>query len=264
MLQVVGLSHLVFTSQSSGLPEGSILSSIYQFGERNDYGPIPEKKELLRDADGWESTSMSLYHSKTSEHPSLELIHIDKASHRPAGSYGLILPPGHESSTAMAPSQCGIPVPDIAANSIVSEESLPVTIAFSPKPVEHGCSMGAWLDVADLDASTAFFTDALGAECISKGVSSTLLKCRVVNKKFSKFLWLLRQKNSIEEVYYNDDLGLSTIGWVARGLDGVEAAARRHGLRASGRFEVGVGGRTLRAAFLYDNRSASHEILSVQ
>ena len=77
---------------------------------------------------------MSLYHSKTSEHPSLELIHIDKASHRPAGSYGLILPPGHESSTAMAPQpNAGSPVPDIAANSIVSEESLPVTIAFSPE-----------------------------------------------------------------------------------------------------------------------------------
>lgn len=263
MAQVIGLSHLVFTTNAKELSSGSSLSALYRFAERNHYGPIPEKRSLLRNPEGWRSTSMSLYHSQTASHPSFELIHASSGFVRPLGSYGLILPVQDGGFPDPIPVELSYLRSALSVDNVVLDETVPTYIIFSSTLAEHNCTMGAWLEVADLHAATALYKDILMAEELWSGDGLTVLKCRVINKKFSSFLWVLRNKTDEAAVYYNDDCGLSTIGWIARGLDGFDEAASLHGLQASGHFGVTVGGRDLKAAFLFDNRSASHELLSV-
>ncbi len=263
MSGILGLSHLVFTTCAERLADDSHLSALYHLGERNQYGAIPEKKDLLREPEGWRSTSMSLYHSRTASHPSFELIHAKGTNARPLGSYGLLLPPHPGLNGQAPPNSLAFLVDFLAVEQVIIDKTLPTYLAFSSKLEESACSMGAWLEVADLSVTVDLFKNLLMCEELFSDGETSLLRCRVLNKKFTKFLWVLRKIKSNAGVYFNDDIGLSTIGWIARGFDTSGETAQACGLKTSGRFDVAVGGRTLKAAFLYDNQSASHEILAV-
>ena len=67
-----------------------------------------------------------------------------------------------------------------------------------------------------------------------------------------------------EKNYYNDDYGLSTIGWISKDLENIQPRIRTIGFELSPTFSIEMNNNHFEAFFCYDNFSLSQEIMKIK
>ena len=206
---------------------------------------------------------MVIYASINNDLPALEIITTTFSVVRPLVTYGLLFPPldsKREGSGNQYHSR--LPIDNVIPNygtTLIAE--LPVLFAYSPTLKTHSCSMGAWITVPNLDNAKRFYSDVLSGTCVDSGTSHACFTTPIVNKKLSKFLWVLVEEVSHRPkvVVFNDDIGLSSLGWISRDLE--ISNFERYGYEISPKFELDVGGKHFEGLFYYDMQTPSNEFL---
>lgn len=258
MSNILGFSHLVFTVADNGIAGGSgFLDTLYDSEEYFELDHATHRSELVRAPQNLVSR-ISLYKSRTGDLPAIELLHVKHTQQRPVLNYGLIsrhtgLPLGLPLERRIIP---GTPFYvdgwfDPLLNTFIASQ----TNLFDDEK-QAGC----WMFLSDFEVQKKYFSGIGGKKILIDTADIFAVKCRVINKKLSSFVFVLINDRISNAEYYNDDLGLSTLGWFARNLSDESLAM---GLHASNLFSISLNGNSFDARFLYNNKNISHEILKV-
>jgi len=258
MAELFGLSHLIFSSPAGRLREGSPLAALLTPPETYRFDHSEAKRGLV--ALPGATTALALYNSADGTLPALELIQTGSQNRASLESYGLILPAldGPEASCATADALLG-PGP------LRFVDELPSYAAIRPELLaKHSCAMGAWKLTRYLAAAERFLKNIAGARKMPSPDGTAHYVCRVVNRKFSNFLWAVAESPLAPERHYNDSVGLACAGWFARDLGALATAAAAAGFQTTPEFDIDMNGRSFRAAFVHDGLFMSHEALTVK
>ncbi len=264
MSGIFGLSHLIFSSPSRILAQESPLRSFFKDPEFYKFDHSDVKKDLLRDKNSCEKfTHLSLYNSREGNLPSLELIFSESAISRPITKFGLLIPPSMSPAFNLSPKfSISAKFAEIHSLSrVYLEPDIPSLLAISPELSEHSCSLGAWTASRDIEESSHFFVNFMGAQILSKTPLTHTLRVKVMNRAFSNFLIIIVKDDAPAANFYNDDIGLAAFGWFCRKVPLSENACA--GKRSfSPKFLIPMK-KNFEARFIYDNEGQSHEIMAI-
>lgn len=265
MADILGLSHLIFSSKCKLLPQDSPLSTLFSAPISNSFDHFEAKKKLLRDQT-YKKTDLALYISKEGELPGFELIPGSCEISRPLSSYGLILDAKFADIFKNAefygyPLNLEDKIPNI--KNFYLEASLPSLIAISPIFKEYSCAMGIWYHVPDIDMASDFMIGIIGAKSLCKFSFGEIFSVKAINKKFSNFMIAIIKNDLPDAYYYNDDIGFAAFGWIAK-RKVVLPAKFANSFSLSPEFKIDMNGKKFNAEFIYDNRSPSHEIMVLE
>ena len=119
---------------------------------------------------------------------------------------------------------------------------------------------GCWLCASDFEEQKSFFLSIRNSKVLLENDDFLIISCKVINKKFSNFTFVII-RDDVESTNFNDDPGLSTIGWITKDISHESLAAIK--LQGSPKFTILLNGNTFDAKFLYNNKSISHELLKL-
>ena len=268
MENILGFSHLVFTSHNKKLVSNSQLTSLYEQPEQYTFAHGAVKKKLLRTPST--DTLLSFYSSRDGDLPALELVYSESYCARDLNSYGLILPStkAPEASKTISKRCLNDKINAIIPiHSVALIEELPCYLIYSEILHQNECTMGAWMNVNDLENTLLMYQKQLNSEIINQGDGIAIAKTRVINKKFTNFLWVLIEENN-QKSYFNDDIGLSTLGWIKKPSPNTLPPKQINieGLKLNDTkpFTIEMNGRQFNAAFYFDNQLPSFEILELK
>lgn len=261
MPDILGLSHLIFSSSSRILQNGSPLKNFFLDPVFQSFDHFEPKKDLLRQKEPGK-TNLALYVSNDGSLPAFEIVPSKCASYRPLTSYGIIFPESKSDLFDGLIKFC--PTAKFAEKLLLKKicmaEEVPSLVAFSPELDRLNCTMGAWINASDLECLSAFLTEMAGAKLLEKTESHALFTVKVMNKKFSSFFIAAFKTEKCDANYYNDDIGLAAFGWFAKRIPEIPASLAYY-YSISPEFSINIKEKMFKAAFFYDNRSQSHEIM---
>ena len=255
---ILGLSHLVFTISKSDFGTqffSSLLDKHYDQSVILELDHSEHRHPLLRDVLNSKS-HITLFKSKFSDLPAIELLHVETFGSRPLENYGLFI----SGIADHLPAQkiYKFRWKDYFIDYFI-DELLNCAIAVDTNFINQEIESGAWLYVNDFDDQRQFFTQGTSAKVILESSDILIVRCKVLNKKFSNFIFVLIRNNQSSCNYYNDDLGLSTLGWIAKDLKSEEVDKL---FRSSTKiFSLEVNDNQFEAKFLFNSKNISHEIL---
>ena len=141
----------------------------------------------------------------------------------------------------------------------IFDKELNLNIAYCTDLIED--DFGCWITVKDFDNHKNFLLNEKANRIISYENDMLTVKCRVLNSKFTTFtIVLIKEKRERAQNYYNDDLGLSTIGWFQKNFERLENYEQ---FSITHTFQISIFSRIFNAHFLYSNISISHELLNL-
>lgn len=256
MNSVIGLSHLVFTidSEVDIAAAGSVfLQQFYALGEDFYFDHRSVRLNLIRDKQN-EQSQLTLYKSRFNDMPAIELLRVKSSIKRPRETYGFI----QAGITPLAEQELKkyyFPGTDFFVD-YYNDDVLGSRIACATNFFEKG--YGCWITVDDFDLQKAFFSSIKSARIFVDTDDIFIVGCKVINKRFSNFTFVLI-KNRKQTIFYNDDCGISTLGWFAKEIE------KHHtiGFAETIPFSISLNGNLFGAKFLYNNRSISHELLKL-
>ena len=260
MSNIIGFSHLVFTvNNSCSLSASSFLNEFYFEREyfELDHGTcrLPMIREITNSV-----SKISLYKSKLGDLPGIELLHVKSVVKRPLLNYGLICQGRFTPSFALPLKRQhfggGEFYVDYYYDELLNSLIAPATNLFNNEK-DGGC----WMILSDFEKQKEFFLSIGGRKVLIDTENIFAVKCRVINKKLSSFVFVLIKDITNKNTHYNDDLGLSTLGWFARNID--ETDIQDELLSSSDLFSISLNGNCFDAKFFYNNQNISHEILKV-
>lgn len=257
MSNIIGLSHLVFTvpfekKLSSASP---LISDNYGSHEYFEMNHANYRSSMLRHQRN-EISMLTLYKPAEGNLPGIELLYADAEVSRPTLSYGLLtFGKVNENKDILSYT---FPGTNLFIDYYVDEFlNCPVVLDTNLlKAIDHP---GCWLVVSDFDQQKDIFSKVKTGKIITETDNLFVMKCKVINKRLSDFYFILMRDNGKGDNYYNDDLGLSTIGWFTRGENLVSKLNLPY--NKTEEFNLSLNGTTFNAYFLYTNKSVSHEIL---
>jgi len=260
---IIGISHLVFTvgcDNSSSFRESDFLNTYFSEGEYFEFDHSDFRNDLIRDKKN-SLSKLSLFKSKFNDLPAVELLHTESTVSRPNTNFGLLHSPVDTVIKSEKTVTINFPGTDFYATCYY-DEALNTYIAAQTNLYELEKQSGCWivLDDNDFVSQKTFFKTIDGAKILAENEGLLIIKCRVLNKKFSNFVFvLIRDTNEKENSYYNDDQGLSTLGWFTKSLEQVGPDS----MKTSPKFSISLNGNTFDARFIYNNQNISHELLKL-
>ena len=262
MTSILGLSHLIVTSTNRDIGLNNRLTDLFLLKEKHIFHDSIDKQGLLRSTA--RHTDLSIFTSKNDTLPALEILYSDSSVHRSLDSYGLLFPSKHlHKSTVELQYKKNIRVSSI----IPIEETyfvphLPILVSYSPLVAQHNCTMGAWSYTVNIELAKSFFSKILDAKIIDHGDGYAVFTTNVVNRKLTRFLWVLIEQNQPNSVcFYNDDVGFSCVGWLAKRLDIQESCSGEIGYQATKPFSINMSNNSFDATFFHNCDYLSHEIM---
>ena len=261
MSEILGLSHLIFSSPSRILRGGSPLEKLFLRPVFENFDHSEPKKALLRLKTD-ERTNLTLYASAEGDLPAIELIPSKCEISRPLTSYGMIFPENRkEIFEGLQKFQLTAKIAEkLSFTKVCILEEIPSLIAISPELENHSCSMGAWIQVPNISSSVDFFANFAGSKIIEQTEDHALFTIKVMNKKFSTFLIAIFKSGNLEQNFYNDDIGLAAFGWFAKKIPQFPEKLT-NSYSASPEFGINIKDKKFKAVFFYDNKSQSNEIM---
>lgn len=263
MSNVYGFSHIILTTHERELSD-PLLAKLYTLGIRQGFDHTLFKSGLLRNVKGNENPGISLYKSIDSSLPALELINYKSEQCRDEASCGFVFPAALASDYPVGKNQGILTNITPLSAEYISQNNL-IKMAISEAPLRHRCSMGVWMTAKRYNQTSRWFKEGLKAKCILETEQYTMLTSRVMNKKFTNILWILVRDNQGNQAsYFNDDSGMSTLGWLVKDLELPAQKAEKLGFNVGPVFEIKLSQRLFQARFIYDNCTPSFELLKLK
>jgi len=256
MSSILGLSHLVFTINPdfTGHSKSLFLDQFFLPGEVFQFNHQEVRADLLRnEANG--TSNLTLHRPRFDDTPAIELLYAIPTATRSPEMFGLIYPniqPGDESLEIQH---------FMGGQFFVTyyfDPLLNSRIAVATNFFEKGC--GCWFYANDFEEQKSFFKSIKNSKVLLNDDNFFIISCKVINKKFSNFTFVII-RNFKDTLSYNDDAGLSTIGWLTKDI--AEEDLTTIMLKKSPSFLILLNGNNFEAKFLYNNRSISHELLKL-
>lgn len=257
MFKILGLSHIVFTVNKENIKslKGTVLGNFYGEGNYLEFNHGEIRKNLIRNDNNLLS-KITLFKSLNGDLPAIEFLYSNSNFKRPSDSYGLIL------KTITPPSDClknELRFGQKKNAKCIFDKELNLNIAYCTDLIED--DFGCWITVKDFDNHKNFLLNEKANRIISYENDMLTVKCRVLNSKFTTFtIVLIKEKRERAQNYYNDDLGLSTIGWFQKNFERLENYEQ---FSITHTFQISIFSRIFNAHFLYSNISISHELLNL-
>lgn len=252
MFNIIGLSHLVFTVNNKEFKDSNYLKDRFSNPENFIFDHYQFKNSLLRNPNN-KFSKITLYKSSENNFPAIEFINSENSNYRPKDSYGII------------------------DKSYVKAESFSTKIQFSnnnyihtyfcPKLNLNICNktdvisnnVGLWMKVFNFKQQVEFFKKNLKLNCYYEDNYKANFSTRIVNKSFSNFDIVIF-KSSKKQSFFNDDIGLSTIGWITKNL---VYKTFLDGFHLTEPFKIKLAKNEFQAQFSYNNTFISNEYLKI-
>jgi len=257
MNNILGLSHLVFTVNSDKINslKGTLLESFYGEGNYFEFNHKEARKNLIRNHTNMLSR-ISLFKPLNGDLPAIEFLYSESTISRDQNSFGLIL---NNFDLKSEEFEKEIHFGKNYSAKILFDKKLNLTISHSTNLMQD--KFGCWIIVKDFEDQKNLLLNQKSNKVISSDENIIVIRTKVLNSKFSSFTIVLIKSNSnFTENYFNDDLGLSTIGWFQKTHSEIKENNKFFKTKD---FQITMFGRKFKANFLYKNVSISHELLNI-
>jgi hypothetical protein len=258
MSSIIGLSHIVFTVnriRNSEAKNSVFLKKFYSDGQKFEFDHSNVRNSLIRNKENAISC-LSLFKPISYNLPAIELLFVNGTKARPFEKYGII-----DASKAVNNEEklqtYYFPNSDFFIR-YYYDSFLESWIALDTNFFENG--LGCWICTSDFESQKMFFSSIKNGKVLFENDYYFIIRCGVVNKTFSQFTFILVNDQSNSN-YYNDDTGLSTLGWFTKDIE--YESFNNKGLTLSESFSINLNVNIFNAMFLYNNRSISHELLKL-
>lgn len=255
MFKVLGLSHLVFSNNRLNLDLNNFLKNNFEppSNFKLDHSilrqPMVRLKENLL-------SNISLYKSNLKSFPALEVLHVSTINKRSEESYGIIL--NSETNRKLGLETINFSNPNFYANCLF-DQNLNSYIAYDTNLIKDKSLNGCWITVNDFHEQVDVLSNIFRLPIYEEFEDICSFKCKLLNSTFSNFiLVLINGKNKVNQTF-NDDLGISTIGWFVNTLE-IESD-KNNNLQITDEFQIELLNNKFKAKFVYSNFGISHELL---
>lgn len=260
-MSVIGLSHIVFTTDSREFAEGSCLKKLFAPAEVHHFKNQEFKSDLQRQPSS--ETEIRLFRPLSDDCAALELLFAEGTPARPINSSALLIDAG------LCPDLKGSldrAFPELSAlfpsrGHIMDKAAGPVLLCEGLK-AKFGTSMGLCVRMAgpaDVEAWVRLF----GLKLVSDENTVKIATARLMNRSFLPFPFFFVCGNLVAgDHFYNDDQGLSTLGWLAKDLGMMEDASQKSGWKTTAKFPLSLNTTAFNGMFVYDGKMISHEVLT--
>ena len=257
MNDIIGLSHLVFSVDQNKKQENILLKTLYdnekfyEFDHKNIRSPFIRNKENL-------NSKLNIYNSSFSDMPPIELLTVTNVSKRSKNNYGLIV-----NDKSLSINQDKIKIEfcnsefyvlcffDFFLNSYVAVENN-----------FFNSGNGCWYLAKDFDDQKFFLKSIPSVKIIKDDENIFIIKCRIINKFFSYFTIVLIKDYNEKSNLYNDDIGLSSMGWFSKNLN--MDFLNNGKFNSTKKFTINLDKNEFNAKFIYNNMGISHELLKIK
>tara|TARA_Y100000385_G_scaffold283571_1_gene339918 strand:- start:80 stop:763 length:684 start_codon:yes stop_codon:yes gene_type:complete len=117
---------------------------------------------------------------------------------------------------------------------------------------------GCWFEVNNFDNHIEMLKSFFGLKLIDQTKNTAKFKSIIINSSLSPFT-LIIVKSKISTKYYNDDNGLSSLGWFANSFPQEPFKS----FNLSDEFNLSLFTKKLKGRFIFDNYGISHELLKL-
>ena len=250
MYNLIGLSHLVFTTNKKNFKESKFLNQNFSSLGVHVFDHYDYKKKLLRNSTKILS-EITLYKSKDLNLPAFEFILSNNNVCRPNDTYGIINKKLKNFNS-------------LSREIYFSNNNL-INSSFCPQLNLNVCNdtdlirnkTGMWFKVFDFIKYVHFFKRHLKLFCYYEDNYKAIFTTRIINRALTKFDILIF-KSEEKQSYFNDDLGLSTLGWITKNL--VKKIENYH---VTEPFNIKLDKNEFLGQFSYDNSFISNEFLKI-
>jgi|694.fasta_scaffold50670_3 hypothetical protein len=257
MTDILGLSHLVFTVNCEKMDslKGTLLESFYGDGDYLEFDHKEARKDLIRNNVNLIS-KISLFKPLNSDLPALEFLYSKSSISRDNSSYGLIFNNYDFKDKEL---EQVINFDNYYFAKFIFDKKLNLSISYSTNLIQD--QFGCWIIIKDFEEQKNLLLNQKSIRVISSDDNKIIIRTKVINSKFSSFtIVLIKSKCIFTENFFNDDLGLSTIGWFKKMTS--EMKENNHFIKSKD-FQITIFERKFKANFLYKNVSISHEFLNI-
>jgi hypothetical protein len=258
---VIGLSHLVFTVNETGNNQllSDLLAKEYDLPILLEFNQSEFRKALLRNNQNLIS-HISLFKPKFNHLPAIELLHVIPLAERSIMNYGLFIAGSNAGKNDQEIQT--IELGQTSYNLRFHIDNIlqsPVGELYSDNVFVN--TNGCWIIVQDFDSQSAFLKSIAGVKILEDSNNTLVAKFRVINKTFSSFTIILIRDEQNSSDFFNDDIGLSTLGWFSKDL--INGTGNGFFNKGSDIFPIEMNGTRFDAKFIYNNKSISHELLKL-
>lgn len=255
MSDILGISHIVLSTNNKfdSRTLNTLLEDYFFDGEYFEFDHSTIRSQLIRSEINLRS-KLSLLKSRNKYLPALELLYCESEISRPNNFFGLIL----KNSIVNKPCEVSSILIDKYYINFINEKKFGLNISYDTNIIEE--DFGCWIYIKDYDSQKKFLSSQKSIKVVREGVDFIVLKCKIMNSSLTSFnIILIRDTKNKELEYFNDDLGLSTLGWFFKG----ELKNESSDFKMTDFFEIEILGKKIKARFVYSNKSISHELLKI-
>ena len=258
MSSIIGLSHLVFTVNrinNNTVEKSEFLKLLYSEEENFMFDHSYVRNSLIRNKKNAIS-NLSLFRPLSHNLPAIELLFVNSTKARPFKKYGIIYT-SIDSKIVKELETYYFPESDFFIRYFY-DPFIDTWIALETNFFEDG--LGCWISTSDFISQKMFFSSIKNGKILLDNDNFLIIRCKVVNRNFSNFTFVI-VKELNDANYYNDDSGLSTLGWFTKDIQA--ESFNKNGLILSDSFFINLNENIFNAMFLYNNSSISHELLKI-
>lgn len=255
MFKVIGLSHLVFSNNCVNLKLSDFLNNNFESPSNFKLDHSISRQPMVRLKENLLS-NISLYKSNLKSFPALEVLHVSTKNRRIENSYGIIL--NSETNSSKGLEKINFCNSNFYANCLF-DQNLNSYIAYDTNLIKDKSLNGCWITVNDFHEQVHILSNIFKLEIYEEYEDICSFRCKLLNSTFSNFiLVLINGKNKLNQTF-NDDLGISTIGWFANTLE--IDNDKYNNLQITDEFQIELLKNKFKAKFVYSNFGISHELL---
>lgn len=250
MNNIIGISHIVFTVDNQSELESSYISSLYQKPKRFRFNHSSIKKKLIRKSLNGIS-QISYYESIDKIQVPIETIFSKSKYSRPKNSFGIVnksFKMGNDDNFEIFKHKI------LGKLNVYNCKTTQANICNDLELINT--ELGCWIEVGDFENQIRLLADDFRLKCIHETNEVAVFITKVINKSFSNFSIILLKSNSNKN-YYNDDIGLSSIGWISKS----DFVLKTQNFEKTPLFDIKLFENKFKTKFIYDNKGISHEIL---
>lgn len=252
MYSILGISHLVFTVNKNESKNSEYLNTNFLAPDNFEFDHSKIRKPLLRNSSN-QISRISFHKPINPCLPAIELIESNNLLTRPQNSFGIIdktLKNFNFPSTLIK----------LGNQQTITSYFCPImniNISWETNIIDG--EVGCWIEVFDFKSQMDLLKKNFSLNCYYEDDSTAKFKTKIINKSLSPFFIVLIKSSECQS-FYNDDLGLSSVGWFSRNL---LSQTNVDLFKTSEHFKINLYDNELNAQFVYNNKLFSHEILKL-
>lgn len=250
MTKIIGLSHIVFTKVKSSSNDDIFLKSNFENPKKFKFDHSSIRSNMLRDKSN-KLSNLSFYKSNKNS-ISVEILHSNTNSTRPKMSYGIIDKKIKIDNLKENDSDLDF----LGKNMSTFSQSLNCYIVKSTNIIntDYGC----WYSVNNFEQHIEIFEKSLGLKLISNDGEIAKFESVIINTFLSPFTILIVRTETKTD-YFNDDAGLSTLGFICKSLP----EKINEPFYLSEEFDLMLFKKKLKGKFIFDNNGIAYELLKI-